>query len=319
MPQMKIGRGGDAAAAGADRGRAKAAIRLIDEGFLLSPVIENDARPGAFPAVPIGRGIGVERLIVGAAGIEHLAECEAEIRLVRRRSGLLERSFQSADQRVIGSGHLFHVGIAGERDAGIRIERQDPLAERERLVPLPEVRLEVGEIEERRDILRIERQRRLELRFCRVVAAQAIRVDDAAVEMDFLRARNAAVERLPVGGERGVEAARGALQHGEVVPGIRQIGRARRAAARTRPEPPAGGRRAAAASPRATARRSPRSSSRQSFPQDGLPGCRCAEMIARAAGRRGDRLACGAPADGGSARPTTGGAGSTAATGAWWT
>ncbi len=141
-------------------------------------------------------------------------------------SGLRERPFQSADQRVIGSGHLFHVGVAGERVAGIRIERQDSLAERERLVPLPEVRLEVGEIEERRDILRIERERGVELRFRRVVAAQTIRVDDAAIEMDFLRARNAAVERLPVGGERGVEAARVALQNGEVVPGIRQIGRA---------------------------------------------------------------------------------------------
>ncbi len=223
---MKIGRGGDAGAAGVDRGAREGGDQLIDEDLLPSPVVENDARPGAFPAVPIRRGIGVERLIVGTAGIEHPAEREAEISLVRRRSGLHKRPFQFADQRVIGSGHLFHVRVAGERVARIRIERQHSLTERERLVPLPEVRLEVGEIEERRDILRVERERSAELRFCRVVAAQTIRVDDAAVEMDFLRPRNAAVERLPVGGERGVEAARVALQNGEVVPRIRQIRRA---------------------------------------------------------------------------------------------
>ena len=322
MPQMNIGRVADAR-----RGRQSIAAvrksRSADRRRLLpSPVVENRARPRRF------RGCADwprhRRRTPGRRRRRSRAPCRARSRgspcpRPSRRAAQAPR-FNLADQRIVGSGDLLHVRVAGEArrwnpGSSVRIRSQM----RERLVPLPEIRLEVGEIEERRDIARIERERGVELRFRRVVPAQAVRVDDAAIEMDFLRPRNAAVERLLVRGERGVEAAarcaakrRGCTSY----PADRASGRA---SARTRPPPPAGGRRAGAASPRAAARGSPRSLSRQSFPQDGLPGCRCAEMIARAAGRRGDRLACGARDGRPASRPTTGDAGSTAATGACWT
>ena len=80
---------------------------------------------------------------------------------------------------------------------------------------------------ERRDVARIEGERRHELRLRRIVASQAVRIDDAAIEVDFLGLGHTAVERLLVRSERRLETPRLALQDRQVEPAVRQVGPAR--------------------------------------------------------------------------------------------
>ena len=109
----------------------------------------------------------------------------------------------------------------------MRLQRQNFFVERTRFDLLAEVLAQVGEIQQRRNVVRIERQRCLQLALGLIVPAQVVGIDDAAIEMDFLGLRDAAIQRLLIGRERRVEAPKPPLQSREVVPGVRQIGPAR--------------------------------------------------------------------------------------------
>jgi hypothetical protein len=106
----------------------------------------------------------------------------------------------------------------------IRIDLEDPLVVCARLVASPEILIEIGQVEQRRHVARIQPERRPELGLRRRIATQIVRVDDAAVEMNFLGLRHTAVQRLLIRGQRCLEAPRLALQQREVVPGVRSVG-----------------------------------------------------------------------------------------------
>ena len=117
-----------------------------------------------------------------------------------------------------------------QRKVAARIDGEHALVQRQRFIAPPEVFLQVREVEQRRHESRIERQRSVQ--FCHgvVVASQAVRIDDAPVEVHFLRVRDATVEGLLVRLERGIEPACLALQDGKVEPGVRKVGAQRQQA-----------------------------------------------------------------------------------------
>ena len=105
-----------------------------------------------------------------------------------------------------------------------RVDGQDAFVQGQRILAPPQVLLQVGEIEQRRHECRVQRQRGMQLGGRRFVSTQAIGIDDAPVEVRFLRLRDAAVECLLVRSEGRFKAARFALQDREVEPRVGQVG-----------------------------------------------------------------------------------------------
>ena len=133
--------------------------QLVDECLLPPPVVEHRARTGALAAVPVGGGIRLERLIVGAACVERPAEREGEARPVgRRRAGPRERLAQSADERIVGARHAPEIRVARQALRALRVDGEELLVGRDRVVALAQVGLQVGEVEERRDVAWVEQR-----------------------------------------------------------------------------------------------------------------------------------------------------------------
>jgi hypothetical protein len=127
------------------------------------------------------------------------------------------------DQRILEARKIPQARIAREDFRRLRRERQDALIHRLREIPTTEILVQIRSIDERRNVIGIQRQRALEFLLGGRVILQPIAVDHPPVQVHFLGAGNAAGERFFVRAERGRHVPGLALQEREVVPGIGQI------------------------------------------------------------------------------------------------
>ncbi len=76
--------------------------------------------------------------------------------------------------------------MARQGDMALRVDGQDALVECQRIIAPSQVLLQVGQIEQRGDEGRVERQRGMQFGRRGCVATQAIGIDDGPVQVHFL-------------------------------------------------------------------------------------------------------------------------------------
>ena len=196
----------------------------IDECFMRTTIVRGDGS-GTLSAVAIRRSVRRKRRVPGTAGVQHLAERESQVSPVGGRSRRVgDRRAQSRDQRIIRPHDFLQTCVSRQCDVAARLQREDFFVERAGVGLLAEVLSQVREIQQRGNVIGIECQRRLQLALGSVVLTQAVGINDAAVEVNFLGLCDAAIQRLLIGRERRIETAGLPLQPREVVPGVRQVG-----------------------------------------------------------------------------------------------
>ena len=84
--------------------------------------------------------------------------------------------------------------------------------------------MEVAEVDQRRDIVRVLVERRAQLGFRLARTMEKFRKQRRAIDVDFLGPRDAEIERALIGSERILERARLTLQPAEVEPAVGQLG-----------------------------------------------------------------------------------------------
>ena len=85
------------------------------------------------------------------------------------------------------------------------IDGQGTLIGRARRVASSHVLVQIAQVQQGRQIVGRDRQRRLQLDLGQIAAAQIIGLDDAAVQTHLFRSRHAAFQRLVIGGQRRLE------------------------------------------------------------------------------------------------------------------
>ena len=201
----------------------------VDETLLALPVVARGPGPGARPTGAVRRLVGIESLFVCAARIEQPAERKSQARAVgRARLRALDRGSQARDQGIFRRGDGGESRQPRKRQVAARIDFEDPLVARACLLAPSEILVEIGEVEQRRDVARIQLERRDELGRGSGVAAEIVGVDHAPVEMHFLGLRDTAIQRLLIGSQRRLVAPRLALQQRKVVPGVGPVRPARK-------------------------------------------------------------------------------------------
>jgi hypothetical protein len=160
-------------------------------------IVNASPRCGALPAVAIRCSVGGKRCVPRTAGVERLAERESEIGAIgRRRTGIRNTRAQSRDQRIIRLRDLLQTHVARQCDVTARLQLQDFFVECASFGQLAEILAQVCQVQQRWNVVAIERQRCLQLTLRSFVLPQAVGIDDAAVEMNFLGLRDAAIECL---------------------------------------------------------------------------------------------------------------------------
>src|SRR5882672_3048248 len=209
--------------------RRKHLDHAFDEVLVQFAIVCRRTRARARAAVPVRGGVCVERGVVLPAGIEQPAERKTERCLVGiRRSVPCQGNAQSSDQRIVRLRDRLQIGVASERRRVTRLQRQDPFVERKGRRAPTEVLVKVREIEKRRHVVRIDLERRVQFLRRGLVETQVVGINDAAIEMHLLGLADTAIEGFPIGRERLVELTGPPLQQPEVVPGVRQVGPARK-------------------------------------------------------------------------------------------
>ena len=207
-------------------GQWKRGDQLVHETLVPVAIVTCAFRPRAQSALPICLADCCEGAFEIAGLLQCGPECKAESRAVGRGEiGACECGANALHDGVVCARGGRQRRQPGQRRVACGIDVKDALIERRSLVLVAEVFVQVGQVEQRRHVTRIERERRVQLGLGRIVLPQEVGVDDAPVEVRFLGMRYAAIEGLLIRSERRVELAEPAQQDRKIEPGVGKIGK----------------------------------------------------------------------------------------------